>query len=129
MDRARQPVRRAAGPERLRRGYRISSIFAVSVNYPAVMRWGLALLAVLIATTIPTLILVGAATLRGLAWLLVEAGLDVWLAFRVVGVIAAAIGAFLAYRGLQQLRRVSVVPERTVETIRQDVEWAKDQTK
>ena len=43
----------------------------MSVNYPAVMRWGLALLAVLIATTIPTLILVGAATLRGLAWLLV----------------------------------------------------------
>ena len=40
-------------------------------HYPAVMRWGIALLAVLIAAAIPTLILVGAATLRGLAWLLV----------------------------------------------------------
>ncbi|HEU4438941.1 MAG TPA: hypothetical protein VFT36_06805 [Methylomirabilota bacterium] len=35
------------------------------------MRWGIALLAVLIAAAIPTLILVGAATLRGLAWLIV----------------------------------------------------------
>jgi hypothetical protein len=35
------------------------------------MRWGFALLAVLIAAAIPTLIMVGAAALRGLAWLLV----------------------------------------------------------
>jgi hypothetical protein len=35
------------------------------------MRWGIALLAVLIAAAIPTLIFVGGVSLRGLAWLLV----------------------------------------------------------
>jgi hypothetical protein len=67
--------------------------------------------------------------LIGFGWLLVEAGLDAWLAFLLVGGITAAVGVFLAYRGMQSMKKVSVVPERTVETIRQDVEWAKDQTK
>jgi hypothetical protein len=29
---------------------------------------------------------------------------------------------------VQSMQKVSVVPERTVETIREDVEWAKEQT-
>jgi len=35
------------------------------------MRWGIALLAVLIAVAIPTLFFVGGVSLRGLAWLVV----------------------------------------------------------
>jgi hypothetical protein len=35
------------------------------------MRWGIALLAALIAMVVPTLILAGMASLSGLAWLLV----------------------------------------------------------
>jgi nitrogenase molybdenum-iron protein alpha/beta subunit len=67
--------------------------------------------------------------LMGLAWLLIYLGLDAWLAFLLVGGITIAIGGFLAYRAMQSMKTVNVVPERTVETIRQDVEWAKDQTK
>ena len=66
--------------------------------------------------------------LIGVAWLLVTIGLPAWLAFLLVGGIAIAIGAFLVMRYVQQMRKVSVVPERTVETIKEDVEWAKDQT-
>jgi hypothetical protein len=66
--------------------------------------------------------------LIGLAWLLVELGLPAWLGFLIVGGIVLAIGAFLAYRAMQAMKKVSVVPERTVETIKQDVEWAKEQT-
>jgi hypothetical protein len=66
--------------------------------------------------------------LIGLGWLLIEMGLPNWLAFLLVGAAVAAIGAFLAMRYLKQMQRVSVVPERTVETIKDDVEWAKDQT-
>ena len=40
-------------------------------SYPAVMRWGIALLALLVAVAIPTLMFVGGVSLRGLAWLLV----------------------------------------------------------
>ena len=35
------------------------------------MRWGIALLALLVAVAIPTLMFVGGVSLRGLAWLLV----------------------------------------------------------
>lgn len=66
--------------------------------------------------------------LIGLGWLLATIGLPVWLAFVLVGAIVVAIGAFLAWRAIQEMKKVSVVPERTVETVKEDVEWAKDQT-
>lgn len=65
--------------------------------------------------------------LIGLGWLLTF-WLPVWLAFVLVGAIVVAIGAFLAWRAIQEMKKVSVVPERTVETVKEDVEWAKDQT-
>jgi len=66
--------------------------------------------------------------LIGAAWLLATIGLPTWVAFALAGGIALAVGAFLAMRAAQALKTVSVVPERTVETIKQDVEWAKEQT-
>ncbi len=66
--------------------------------------------------------------LIGAAWLLATLGLPTWLAFAIAGAIALAVGGFLAMRAAQALKTVSVVPERTVETIKQDVEWAKEQT-
>jgi hypothetical protein len=66
--------------------------------------------------------------LIGAAWLLATIGLPTWIAFVLAGGVALAVGAFLAMRAAQALKTVSVVPERTVETIKQDVEWAKEQT-
>ena len=66
--------------------------------------------------------------LIGAAWLLVMIGLPTWIAFVIAGGIALAVGGFLAMRAAQALKTVSVVPEKTVETIKQDVEWAKEQT-
>ena len=66
--------------------------------------------------------------LIGAAWLLVTIGLPTWIAFVIAGGIALAVGGFLAMRAAQALKTVSVVPEKTVETIKQDVEWAKEQT-
>jgi hypothetical protein len=65
--------------------------------------------------------------LIGVAWLLASIGLPVWLAFGLVGGLTIAIGGFLAYRSLNAMKQVNVLPERTVETIKEDVEWAKDQ--
>ena len=73
--------------------------------------------------------LIGAiVVLIGIAWLLVQMGLPTWLGFLLVGGVTIAIGGILAWTAIQSLRKVSVVPTRTVETIKQDVEWAKDQT-
>jgi hypothetical protein len=65
--------------------------------------------------------------LIGIAWLIASLGAPIWLAFALVGGLTLAIGGFLAYRALNAMKQVSVVPERTVETIKEDVEWAKDQ--
>jgi hypothetical protein len=67
--------------------------------------------------------------LIGLGWLLASLGLPVWVALVIVGGVTLAIGGFLAYRALDSMRKARVVPERTVETIKEDVEWAKEQTR
>jgi nitrogenase molybdenum-iron protein alpha/beta subunit len=66
--------------------------------------------------------------LMGIAWLLARLGLATDLSFLIVGAVTLAIGAVIAWRAVQSMQKVSVVPERTVETIREDVEWAKEQT-
>jgi len=64
-----------------------------------------------------------AAAIIGLA----AAGLDWWLAALIVGVIIAGIGAVLVQRGLGALRQEPLVPRQTIETLKDDVEWAKEQ--
>ena len=66
--------------------------------------------------------------LIGIAWALADAGFPRWLAFVLVGVVTVLIGAGLALWARQRLTTVSIVPNRTVETIRDDVEWAKEKT-
>jgi hypothetical protein len=67
--------------------------------------------------------------LIGIAWLLQDLGMPIWLGFLLVGGLTAAIGAFLAYRAINAMKTANVVPTRTVETIKEDIEWAKDQTR
>lgn len=50
-----------------------------------------------------------------------------WLAALIVFCIAGVLGAIMIAAGLQAVRRVNVVPERTVATVRENVQWAKQQ--
>ena len=61
--------------------------------------------------------------------ILVRIGLDAWLAALIVGVIAIGVGAFLIDRGRTRLANVDVVPERAIDTAREEAEWAKEQLK
>jgi VIT1/CCC1 family predicted Fe2+/Mn2+ transporter len=70
------------------------------------------------------LVLLGAAVL-----LLVEVGLDPWLAALIVGVVVAAIGGFLAMRGRDGLQNADLAPKRTIETLKDDADWAKERIK
>ena len=54
-------------------------------------------------------------------------GLAAWLSALIVGVVVALIGLGLVQGGLRDLKTMQPVPERTVETVRNDVAWAKDQ--
>jgi uncharacterized membrane protein YqjE len=48
------------------------------------------------------------------------------VAFLIVGVVVAAIAAFLLMTGRERMREVRPVPE-TTETLKEDVQWAKQQ--
>jgi uncharacterized membrane protein YqjE len=50
-----------------------------------------------------------------------------WLAALIVGLVVAGIGGFLVYRGLQNLKSVSLAPTATLETLKEDKQWASDQ--
>jgi Putative Actinobacterial Holin-X, holin superfamily III len=45
----------------------------------------------------------------------------------IVGAILAVIGWVMLQRGLKEMKRVDLSPRRTVETLKDDVQWAKEQ--
>lgn len=67
------------------------------------------------------LVLLGAITLALALWL------PLWLSALVVAVVVLAVGGLLVKRGLDDLKRANLAPVRTMATLRQDVEWAKEQ--
>jgi putative copper export protein len=54
-------------------------------------------------------------------------GMDPWLAALLVGVALAAVGYAMLRRGLGDLKRTDPTPRRTVESIKDDIQWAKEQ--
>lgn len=69
------------------------------------------------------------ALMVAVALVLVEAGVAPWLAWLLVALIVGAAAAFLILRGRQQLQQMDVAPRRTVETLKDDAEWAKERMK
>ena len=45
----------------------------------------------------------------------------------IVGAVLAIIGYVMLQRGLKEMKRVDLAPRRTVETLKDDVQWAKEQ--
>lgn len=50
-----------------------------------------------------------------------------WLAALLVGLIICAVGYLLVQKGINELKRVNPVPRRTVESLKEDAEWVKQQ--
>jgi hypothetical protein len=70
----------------------------------------------------------GLALTAALILLLIDpVGLDPWLAALLVGAVLAIAGWVLLQRGLNQLKRTDPTPRRTVETLKDDIQWAKEQ--
>jgi len=55
--------------------------------------------------------------------------LDVWVGALIVAVLLLGVGFALIQRGRSQLQASSLAPTRTIETLKDDAEWAKDQTR
>jgi hypothetical protein len=56
-------------------------------------------------------------------------GLPWWLSALIVGLIVAGVGYLLVRRGLDALKKENLAPQKTVETLKEDVEWVKEQTR
>ncbi len=55
------------------------------------------------------------------------ADISPWVSALIVGAIFAVAGYVILSRGLKELKRVDLSPRRTVETLKDDVQWAKEQ--
>lgn len=54
-------------------------------------------------------------------------GVALWLSALIVGVIYAAVGFVMLKSGIDGLKKAPPKPERTVQTLKDDVNWAKEQ--
>jgi hypothetical protein len=63
-----------------------------------------------------------------LVYLLAEF-IPLWAAAVIVAVVFAGIGYALIQKGLTTLRNTSMKPEETIETLKEDAAWVKDQVK
>ena len=68
------------------------------------------------------LLAVIAAIIAGLALFI-----PLWLSALIVGVIVIAIGAFIVKAGLDRLKQQNIAPEQTIQSLKENVEWAKQQ--
>lgn len=72
--------------------------------------------------------LVGALALTAALILLLAGpvGLDPWLAALLVGAVLAGVGYFMLQGGLRDLKRIDPTPRRTVESLKEDIQLAKE---
>jgi Putative Actinobacterial Holin-X, holin superfamily III len=54
-------------------------------------------------------------------------GIDPWISALIVGGILAIAGYVMLQGGLRKLKQTDLTPRRTVETLKDDVQWAKEQ--
>ena len=59
--------------------------------------------------------------------ILLGAIMPYWLSSLIVGAVVLIIGAIMAISGKNKLANLSVVPEKTLATLKEDARWAKEQ--
>jgi hypothetical protein len=69
-------------------------------------------------------------TLTAFFVVLLDGAMAIWLAALIVAVVYAAIAGVLALRGKQKVKEATpVAPEQTMESVKEDVQWAKTRAK
>lgn len=73
--------------------------------------------------TVAALLALGALTAAAIAGL--DQVLALWLSALIVSAVWAAVAGVLALRGRAQMRRATPPAPQTIETVKEDVQWAK----
>lgn len=55
------------------------------------------------------------------------AGLSLWISYLIVGVVLGGAGAVLLMTGINRMKQVDPVPRETIETVKEDVAWIREQ--
>lgn len=58
---------------------------------------------------------------------LLNKSIEMWMAAGLVGLVLLLIGAILAMRGKSQMQEANMVPDKTIESLKEDKEWASRQ--
>ncbi len=61
--------------------------------------------------------------------LLLAAIVPLWASALIVGLVVAGIGYVLVQRGLTALKREDLTPRQTIESLKEDTQWAKEQVR
>lgn len=74
--------------------------------------------------------LLAAAALTTMVLALLDKAMDLWVAALIVTVVYAAVAAVLATSGKERVKQgMPPAPEETVETVKEDVQWAKSRAR
>jgi hypothetical protein len=80
-----------------------------------------------LAAAAAVVLLVALQTLAAAAVLGLATAIDDWAAALAIGAVIAVIGIAMLIRGLTNLRRDSLTPRRTLDSLRAGTRWAKEQ--
>ena len=69
------------------------------------------------------------AIVAAIVLLLARAGLDPWLAAVIAGLAVAGAGYAVAQKGLTALKSGDIMPQKTIESVKETAQWAKNQTR
>jgi hypothetical protein len=67
------------------------------------------------------------ALIGGVIFLLADRGVPLWASALIVGGIIAIIGYVLVQRGISALKQQDLTPRQTIESLKEDTKWAKEQ--
>jgi len=59
--------------------------------------------------------------------LIAERGVPLWVSALIVGLVVAGIGYVLVQRGISALKRQDFTPRETIQSLKDDTQWAKEQ--
>jgi len=69
------------------------------------------------------------AIIAAIIFLMADRGVPLWVSALIVGAIVVGIGVLLVQRGIAALRNQDLTPRQTIESIKEDTRWAKEQVR
>jgi hypothetical protein len=59
--------------------------------------------------------------------LIADRGVPLWVSALIVGLVVVGVGYLLVQRGISALRRQDFAPRQTIQSLKDDTQWAKEQ--